>query len=106
MPGPLDLLGAFQQKLHDQRDRAAGSSFIGTGIPGCTCYIQVGPFEFFGEARKKTGSSDGTTIWTANVGHVGKIAIELFLVFIPCFSFDMDNFPETLLLQCDIPVRV
>ena len=41
------------------------------------------PVEFLGEARKKTCCSDTAGRPAADIGHVGKIAFQLFLVVIP-----------------------
>jgi len=43
----------------------------------------MGPFLFFGETGEKTGCGNGAPPFASNIGHVCKIAVELFLVLFP-----------------------
>src|SRR5690554_642191 len=71
------------QVVDQQGDRAAGGAFGFAGVPGGAGDVQVGPGVVFGEAAQEAGGGDGACRAAADVGHVGKVAVELALVFVP-----------------------
>src|SRR5690606_33367116 len=71
------------QVVDQQGDRAAGGAFGFAGVPGGAGDVQVGPAIVFGKAAQEAGRGDGAGRAAADVGHVGEVAVELALVFVP-----------------------
>src|SRR5690554_3601885 len=71
------------QVVDQQGYRAAGGAFGFAGVPGGAGDVQVGPAVVLGEAAQEAGGGDGARGAAANVGHVGEVAVELALVFVP-----------------------
>src|SRR5690554_2440462 len=71
------------QVVDKQGDWAAGGAFGFARVPGGAGDVQMGPAVVFGEAAQEAGRGDGTSGAAADVGHVGEVAVELALVFVP-----------------------
>src|SRR5690554_757334 len=71
------------QVVDQQGHRAASGAFGFAGVPGSAGDVQVGPAVVFREPAQEAGSGDGTGRAAADVGHVGEVAVELALVFVP-----------------------
>src|SRR5690554_6217617 len=71
------------QVVDQQGHRAAGGALGFAGVPGGAGDVQVGPGVVLGEAAQEAGSRDGAGRPAADVGHVGEVAVELALVFVP-----------------------
>ena len=62
---------------------AGRGAFFLAGFPCGTSDVQVSPSVFFRETRQEAGRSNGSPGASTNVGHIGKIAFQLFLVIVP-----------------------
>src|SRR5690606_30921498 len=78
-----ELSGLADQVLGQQADRSTRGALGGAFIPRGAGNIQVRPAVFSGVARQERGRRDRAAADAADIGHVGKIAVELFLVVIP-----------------------
>ncbi len=43
----------------------------------------MGPAQFFGKSGQEAGCSNTAALRAADITHIGKVAVELWLVFIP-----------------------
>src|SRR5690606_8488882 len=71
-----------EQELRQQRHRTTGCAFGFTGTPCGTGDVQVRPVVLAGKARQEAASGDGTTRTAADIRHIRKVRLQLFLIFI------------------------
>src|SRR5690554_2546155 len=71
------------QVVDQQGHRAAGGAFGFAGVPGGAGDVQMGPAVVFREPAQEAGRGDSAGRAAADVGHIGEVAVELALVFVP-----------------------
>eukprot|EP01022_Parablepharisma_sp_SALTPOND_P021765 TRINITY_DN435_c1_g1_i1.p1 TRINITY_DN435_c1_g1~~TRINITY_DN435_c1_g1_i1.p1 ORF type:complete len:1304 (+),score=494.29 TRINITY_DN435_c1_g1_i1:15351-19262(+) len=81
-PSGARRLGAclLEQPAGQQGHRTTGGTLGGAALPGGTGDVQVGPGVLAGEALQEAGGGDAATRLAADVGDIGEVGLQLFLV--------------------------
>src|ERR1700735_3713768 len=72
----------MNQKIDQQRYRAPGAAFLCAAYPRRSRHIKVGPFKVLGELAEERGGGTGAAFAPADIGDVGKVALELIAIVI------------------------
>ena len=83
LPDAAASICAPERELHEQGNRAARRAFLAAALPCGTRYVEVGPVVLCGVAGQEAGCGDTACGPAADVGHVGEVGLELFLVIVP-----------------------
>src|ERR1700674_5819236 len=73
---------ALQQKVREQRRRAARTALLRTGLVGGARDVEVRPFEPLGELAEKSRGGNRAAVTPADIGKVGEVALQLLRVFL------------------------
>src|SRR5215472_8637004 len=75
-------LGALDEEIGEQRRRPSGAAFLRAALVGGAGDVQMRPGHSLGELAEEAGRGDGAAVAAADVGEVGKVALELVEVFL------------------------